>query len=213
MGNLAIAPAAVAFPVVFCLTYFLCVDPAPCAGADAGGRHPADRHRDLARLGRLGRDLRRVLPRPSGRRARGLVPRDRVDHRRARRRGVRALARPRRAPRHEVSSNRRAARRLSRRASHQAPPSEQDERPGDDQREERATPHHGDDGERVVGRALERAGLSRRCDRRAAPRRRDRARSGRTPRAAASRGRRAARSRARSANPRGGSRASRAPRA
>jgi hypothetical protein len=27
MGTLAIAPAAVAFPVVFCLTYFLCVAP------------------------------------------------------------------------------------------------------------------------------------------------------------------------------------------
>jgi hypothetical protein len=27
MGTLAIAPAAVAFPVVFCLTYFLCVGP------------------------------------------------------------------------------------------------------------------------------------------------------------------------------------------
>jgi hypothetical protein len=27
MGSLAIAPAAVAFPVVFCLTYFLCVGP------------------------------------------------------------------------------------------------------------------------------------------------------------------------------------------
>ena len=27
MGNLAIAPAAVAFPVVFCLTYYLCVTP------------------------------------------------------------------------------------------------------------------------------------------------------------------------------------------
>jgi hypothetical protein len=27
MGNLALAPAAVAFPVVFCLTYFLCVGP------------------------------------------------------------------------------------------------------------------------------------------------------------------------------------------
>ena len=27
MGNLALAPAAVLFPVVFCLTYFLCVGP------------------------------------------------------------------------------------------------------------------------------------------------------------------------------------------
>jgi hypothetical protein len=27
MGTLALAPAAVAFPVVFCLTYFLCVGP------------------------------------------------------------------------------------------------------------------------------------------------------------------------------------------
>jgi hypothetical protein len=27
MGALAIAPAAVAFPIVFCLTYFLCVGP------------------------------------------------------------------------------------------------------------------------------------------------------------------------------------------
>jgi hypothetical protein len=27
MSNLALAPAAVAFPVVFCLTYFLCVGP------------------------------------------------------------------------------------------------------------------------------------------------------------------------------------------
>jgi hypothetical protein len=27
MGNLALAPAAVAFPVVLCLTYFLCVGP------------------------------------------------------------------------------------------------------------------------------------------------------------------------------------------
>jgi hypothetical protein len=27
MGSLALAPAAVAFPVVFCLTYFLCVGP------------------------------------------------------------------------------------------------------------------------------------------------------------------------------------------
>jgi hypothetical protein len=27
MGNLALAPAAVLFPVVFCLTYYLCVGP------------------------------------------------------------------------------------------------------------------------------------------------------------------------------------------
>ena len=70
-------PAAVAFPVVFCLTFFLCVGLAPRARADARGRPPARRRRDLARHGRRARHLRRVLPRPSGRRARGLVARAR----------------------------------------------------------------------------------------------------------------------------------------
>jgi hypothetical protein len=40
MGTLALAPAAVAFPVVFCLTYFLCVTPRRAVGLILAGGIP-----------------------------------------------------------------------------------------------------------------------------------------------------------------------------
>ena len=169
MGKLALAPAAVAFPVVFCLTYFLCVGRAARSRC-RGGRRAAGRDRHLARDRRHGRHLRdravwavRTLrPWPGGWRSLG--------RRGRRRRRVRRLAGPRRAPRHEVSSNRRAARRLSRRESHQAPPAMRTNGPPTMSGEERAAAGDRDHVERVLGRALERAGLRRRRDRRAATR-------------------------------------------
>lgn len=40
MGSLALAPAVVAFPVVFCLTYFLCVGPARAVALTLAGVLP-----------------------------------------------------------------------------------------------------------------------------------------------------------------------------
>ena len=123
MGNLALAPAAVAFPVVFCLTYFLCVGPRRALAArrwparsrwrpSRSGSRRAARAEPAARPASGSRTSR---PSSGGWRSRGCSPsragtafgawRDAVG-----------------AARHEVSSSRRAARRLKRRASHQAPP-------------------------------------------------------------------------------------------
>jgi hypothetical protein len=40
MGNLALAPAAVLFPVVFCLTYYLCVGPRRALALTLAGAIP-----------------------------------------------------------------------------------------------------------------------------------------------------------------------------
>lgn len=40
MGNLALAPAAVLFPVVFCLTYYLCVGPRRAIALTLAGAVP-----------------------------------------------------------------------------------------------------------------------------------------------------------------------------
>ena len=40
MGNLAVAPAAILFPVVFCLTFFLCVGPRRALALAVAGAIP-----------------------------------------------------------------------------------------------------------------------------------------------------------------------------
>ena len=195
MGTLAIAPAAVAFPVVFALTYFLCVGPRRALALSFAGADPAGGHRDLARDRRHARGLQRLLPGPQGRGAHRLVAGALVAARRRRRHRGRSMARRRRAARYEVSSSRRAARRLRRRASHQAPPAKSTKARPRLPRRARRGPRP-----RSLRARRRPCARTRRCAGRARQPLRDPcrapARSGRTQPAAGSHGRRGARWRA-----------------
>ena len=212
MGNLALAPAAVAFPVVFCLTYFLCVGPRRAISLTLAGVVPlaavatwleTGGTRSTCGASCLGlKDvapvvwwlaLSWVLAVAAGtavRRA-GATPWPGVS---------RSLEQPPRSPAPD--------------APREPPGSadDQEERAAHDRGEERAAPDHGDHAEGVVGRALEGVRDAPEARPRCRGRCRARARSARMRLAAASREHPGARLRAPSGSPRGVPRASPDPR-
>ena len=97
MGILALAPAAVAFPVVFCLTYFLCVGLAPRARLlTLAGVLPLAAIAIWLETGGAHGTCGPACLGLQGRRARRLVARALVAARRRRRHALRGLARRRR---------------------------------------------------------------------------------------------------------------------
>ena len=93
MGNLALAPAAVLFPVVFCLTFFLCVGPRRAIALTLAGAIPLAAIAIWLETGGTRGACGPSCMGLQGRRAGGLVARALLDARRRRRHGLRSLAR------------------------------------------------------------------------------------------------------------------------